>query len=159
MIDVKVVADKNNKCVMKHLSRLDQHYKSGIHEAYIVIGEYLKRTNKEDFRAKKSGRFYRIRVNGRIINHRASGPFEPPARLTGALERTIKTKTSGFNKMEYSAGGGRVNYAGYLENGTSKEDGNSKMEPRPYMSKAIRDNEGKTVITFYRQIGRRLQCV
>lgn len=150
MIDI--ISNKNNDKIFKHLSALDQHYRSGIHQAYIVIGKYLERTNRDDFRAKKNGRLYRIRINGRIINHRASAPGEPPARLTGNLEKTIKTKTSGFTQMEYSAGGGRVNYAHYLEEGTRK------MEPRPFMSKAIRDNEGKSVITFYRQIGRRLRC-
>ncbi len=149
---IKIIADKNNKIVFKHLSQLDQHFKSGVHEAYIVIGEYLKRTNEKDFRDRKSGRLYRIRVRGEMINHRASAPGEAPARLTGALEKTIKTKTSGFTQMDYSAGGGRVNYAGFLEDGTRK------MAARPYMIKSIRENEGKTVITFYRQIGKQLRC-
>lgn len=149
---IKVVPHKDNEQVFAHLGRLDQHFKSGIHEAYIVIGEYLKRTNKKDFVAPKHGRFYRLRVRGKMIRHRASAPGEPPARITGALSKTLKIKTSGFTQMDYSAGGGRVNYAGYLEEGTRK------MEPRPYLSKAIRDNEGISILTFYRQIGRRLQC-
>lgn len=149
---IDVVPNKSNEKVFAHLSKMDQHFKSGVHEAYIVIAEYLKRTNKKDFAAPKHGRFYRLRVHGKMIRHRASAPGEPPARITGALGKTLKTKTSGFTQMDYSAGGGRVDYAGYLEEGTRK------MEPRPYLSKAISDNEGISVITFYKQIGRRLRC-
>lgn len=152
MNEFKIIPSPNNQKVFKHLGHMAQHYRSGVHEAYIVIGEYLKRTNRKDFAATKHGRLYNIKVRGKMIRHRASAPGEPPAKLTGSLEKTIKTKTSGFTEMSYSAGGGRVNYAGFLEDGTRK------MAPRPYLIKSIRDNEGISIITFYRQIGRRLRC-
>lgn len=150
-MEIKIVSAAGNKKIFEKLCNISDNFKHGIHEAYIVIGQYLIRTNKKDFRAPKNGRIYRYNINGRIFNHKASAPGEPPARLTGKLESSLTTRTPGFTSMQYSAGNEDVVYAGFLEEGTSK------MEPRPYLIKSIRDNQGLTVESFYDQIGRRLR--
>jgi HK97 gp10 family phage protein len=148
---IAIEQDKQNFKIYEHLDHITDQFKEGIHEAYIEISKYLKDTVKKSFRDEKSGRIYSIRVNGRIIPHQASAPGEAPAILTGKLDRSIETKTSGYTDLRFSAGGGDVNYAGYLEEGTSK------MEPRPYMRPAVDKNEGVTVNSFYRNIGKRLK--
>jgi hypothetical protein len=67
---------------------------------------------KSGMRSRKSGRVYRIR--GR--SHKASAPGEYPARETGALFRSIRTRISnrGF------AIGTTKDYAIYLREGTRK---------------------------------------
>ena len=150
MIEVKIISAPQNKKIYEKLCNISNNFKEGIHQGYIILGEYLIRTNKRDFRAPKSGRIYRYRLNGRLINHQASAPGEPPARLTGKLESSLKIRTPGATSMTYSAGTDEVIYAKFLEEGTIK------MAPRPFMSKSVRDNQGLAVQTFYEQIGSRL---
>ena len=150
-MDVKIISSPNNKSVFKKLCNIASNFKEGVHEAYIVIGRDLIRTNQKDFRAPKGGRIYNYRLNGRTIRHRASAPGEPPALLTGKLEKSLSAKTSGFTSLTYSAGNEDVIYAGFLEYGTSK------MAPRPYLIKSIRDNQGNIIDNFYNHIGRRLK--
>ena len=148
---LEIVGSSSNQKIYAKLCDIENNFKNGIHEAYIVISRYLIRTNKKDFRSPKSGRFYRYNLNGRIITHRASAPGEPPARLTGRLENTISTRTPGSTSMTYSAGNDEVIYARFLEEGTVK------MEPRPFMIKSIRDNQGLIIESFYDYIGRFLR--
>lgn len=142
---------KTNGVVFEKLNHISMAYKDAIRTSYIIIGQYLKRTNAKDFRAPKSGRWYRVQVNGKTVLHHASAPGEPPARLTGALERSIQTKVAGYGQMTYSAGNSMVDYARKLE------EGSIKVAPRPYMIKAIRENEGIIFVTFRREVGKNLK--
>lgn len=144
MTAFKIVA-KNQRSLLK-LDGLSVKYKSGVYNAYIDIAKYLKSTVKKDLNDEKHGRIYIKRLNGRLVRHRASAPGEPPATFTGKLEKSIATKTSGYGQLDFSAGGGDVNYARFLEEGTRK------MAKRPYMIKAINDNERNTIEAFYRHV-------
>lgn len=147
---LKIVSSSKNIAIMRNLSRIHNSFTAGIHEAYIDISKYLKATVKEDLNDEKHGQIYILRLRGRVVRHRASAAGEPPATFTGALEKTISTKTSGYTQLDFSAGGGKVDYAESLEKGTPR------MKARPYLSKAIKDNERNTIESFYRNISKRI---
>ena len=147
-MSVKIIA-RNQQSLLK-LNDLQAKFKDGIRLAYIDISKYLKATVKEELNDEKHGRVYIRRIGGRLVRHRASAPDESPATFTGKLENSIATKTSGFTQLDFSAGGGKVNYAGFLEKGTRK------MAKRPYMIKSINKNERNAIEAFYRNISRRI---
>ena len=72
----------------------------------------------------RTGRVYTIR--GR--KHQASAPGEPPAKLTGALARSVDHKVTGWHTMQV---GEEADYAGYLEKGTGR------IAPRPHLTVAV----------------------
>ena len=150
MSTLKIVSSPSNERVFTNIKRLPNSFKAGVHEAYIEIGKYLKRTIKKDLNDEKHGIIYIKRLRGRLVRHHASAPGEPPATFTGDLERTISTKTSGYRDLNLSAGGGRVDYA------RSLEFGSSGVAKRPYLSKSIRDNERNTIESFYKNISKRI---
>ena len=84
---------------------------------------------------KKTGQVYRVRIRGRMVNHRASAPGEMPANMKGDLQRSIAFIVSGGNQMEFGA---NTKYAAWLEEGTKR------MEPRPYLSTIVARNSGYT---------------
>lgn len=79
---------------------------------------------KAKIAAPKSGRVYRR--NGGL--HRASAPGEPPANDTGALAGSIAVIQSA--SLE-TAVGTSVNYAQFLESGTSR------LAPRPLWERTL----------------------
>ena len=142
-----VVSDKNNKFVYEKLNSIAKDYKKGISLAYRDLSTDLKKTTKKDFAAPKSGRVYIKRLKGRLVRHRASAPGEPPAKFTGALEKSLETKTSSWQQLDFSAGNNKAFYAGFLEFGTSR------MKPRPYLIKSINDNERNAETYFELHLG------
>jgi hypothetical protein len=80
----------------------------------------------------KSGRFYK---SGKKGTHRASAPGEAPANDTGTLVRGINIQP-GDEPLSYDVNS-LADYAGYLENGTSK------MAPRPYLMPSARESADK----------------
>lgn len=86
----------------------------GVDEAYLRrIGASAKRTFIDGIRSPKSGRVYRRR--GR--SHRASAPYEFPARDSGRHIATVDYKVSGRTEVVVGSG---MEYAQYLRNGTYK---------------------------------------
>lgn len=87
-------------------------------------------------RGSRNGRSYVLAASGRKTksgkiskrHYVASSPGEPPAVRTGTLRRSFRSiVTDGQNPAIES----NVEYASYLENGTSK------MAPRPYAEKTV----------------------
>lgn len=132
---MQVKRDPGNSVTIDKLKNIDCAFKLAIQNGYTTIGENLKRTNKFDFESSKSGRFYG--------SHQASAPGEPPAKKTGELERSLFTRVTASDSLFYGAD---APYASFLEKGTDI------MEARPYLSKAIRDNEGNNVQVFHRYL-------
>jgi len=148
-----VVSSKCNKDVYEKLDSIAKDYKKGISLAYRDLSNNLKKTTKKDFRAPKSGRVYIKRLNGRLVRHQASAPGEAPAKFTGTLEKSLETKTSSWQQLDFSAGNNDAFYAKFLEFGTSR------MAQRPYLIKSINDNERNTETYFKLRIGNELKTI
>ena len=148
---MELIASKNNLRTIAKIKDISTNFKRGINNGFIVSGKYLKDTNYKDFADKKTGRIYTLTLNGKVIKHQASAPYEPPAKFTGRLKSSIKAKTSGSYQLRYTAGNNRAHYAKYLETGTTK------MRPRPYMSKSVKDNKGKIIAAFISNLSKKLK--
>ncbi len=100
-------------------------------------GAQLVRREGRKLAGKKRGSGRRYRVWG-DIPHQASAPGAPPAKLTGALQRSIfyRTIDKGGLSMSVGPASSRVFYARFLAFGTQK------MEARPFMEEALSRHEG-----------------
>lgn len=96
------------------------------------IGEILVKQAKDNMDEISYGRVYK--VGGRI--HIASKPGDTANNMSGALKDTIRFKIYG-KVLEFGAGNEKINYAKFLEIGTSK------MDKRPNYTKSIFQNKRK----------------
>jgi len=117
------------------LSRMSDLYASGIQSALTDIG----RRNVKAARAliiggDKTGIIYTRRRGSQRIRHQASAPGEAPANFTGMLVRETGFEVSGFRFMKF---GNRSKVGLWMELGTKRN-----LEPRPFLIKAIKENEG-----------------
>lgn len=96
----------------------------------IRAGAFLVQSTAQQkiLRGPKSGRTYK---QGKKGTHRASAAGEAPANRTGTLVRGINIQP-GDEPLSYDVNS-LADYAGYLENGTSK------MAPRPYLMPSARE--------------------
>ena len=104
----------------------------------VRAGARLVRREGRRLAGKKSGSGRRYRVWGDML-HRASAPGAPPAKLTGALQRSVFFRTlEGTSGLAMSVGPSprRVFYARFLAGGTEK------MDARPFMGEALERHEG-----------------
>jgi len=133
-----IKADFDNNRVTLRLNGISRMLKSETEQAFYQIGKDLKQTAVKLIadKKKKTGRIYIKRLNGRLVRHRASAPGEAPANFTGNLKKSVGYDVSGSDKLIFGAGGkkSKVHYAKFLEQGTRK------MQPRPFLKKAIEDN-------------------
>ncbi len=135
--------DAKNRKVELRIANLGKATSKGINQAFYSIGKDLKGTAQQSIiDPPKTGRIYRVRGK----RHQASAAGEAPANLTGALKDSIDFKVGSSNSMRFEAGDGKVNYAGFLEDGTSK------MAARPFMIPAIKANERNAIAHFEREI-------
>ncbi len=136
-------ADSKNRKVVLQIANLSKATSQGINQAFYSIGKDLKGTAQQSIlEPPKTGRTYLIR--GR--RHQASAAGEAPANLTGALKDSVDFKVGSSSSMVFEAGSSKVNYAGFLEDGTSK------MAARPFMIPAIKANERNAIAHFEREI-------
>ncbi|HIS61469.1 MAG TPA: hypothetical protein IAC14_04355 [Candidatus Scybalomonas excrementigallinarum] len=75
--------------------------------------------------------------------YQASAPGEPPAVRTGTLRRSFTHKVQGLQSSSgikvVASLETRNKYAGYLQDGTKKKDGTTKMAPRPFKEEIIKE--------------------
>lgn len=123
------------------LDRLQSDVETATRNALFNVGRDLVSDLKEAMRKKpKSGRRYRIRVGGRIENHRASAPGEVPARRRGggALSDSIDYKVRGADQLEFGA---NTPYARILEvGGRAGRNRSSPIAARNYLKQTIDKN-------------------
>ena len=116
------------------LSRAKHLFASGIQSALTDIGRRdVKSARTLILDKNKTGTIYTRRRGGRRVRHQASAPGEAPANFTGMLIRETGFEVSGFRFMKF---GNRSKIGFWLELGTTR------MEPRPFLIKAIKENEG-----------------
>lgn len=130
-------ADHNNKQVFAQLDELDDRTRRGIRQFWFALGKsLLKSFNAEVLRKPRSGRVYKIRRGKVKRRHTASQPGETPANISGNYRRSAGYQIRGAMEMQF---GNSSEYAGFLENGTSK------MAARPGLGNAVADTEGESL--------------
>tara|TARA_R110000772_G_C13310322_1_gene440404 strand:- start:13455 stop:13904 length:450 start_codon:yes stop_codon:yes gene_type:complete len=119
---------------LNRISKARGFFSSGIQSALTDIGRKNVKTARELIRdKKKTGRIYTRTRNGRRVRHQASAPGEAPANFTGFLIKQTAFEVSGHRFMKF---GNRAPYSAFLELGTKN------MAARPFLIKAIKENEG-----------------
>lgn len=114
------------------MSRLRFNFDALARKTLAEIGGIVTHQAKKNMDKISFGRAYRI--GGRI--HIASKAGDTANNMSGKLRSTIRFKIDG-KVLEFGAGNRRVNYAKFLEMGTSK------MEKRPNYTKSITQNKAK----------------
>ena len=123
------------------LGKLNNNTKKEIRRALFDIGRDMKKDALELIDSPKTGRTYRIRIGGQIVEHIASAPGEAPAIITGRLRRSIRYKVIGGNMLEFASYD--TPYAKYLEYAdliNESGQGSKNIEPRPFLSAAFKKN-------------------
>lgn len=141
--------DHTNKQVTAQLNSLDDRTRRGIRQFWFILGKsLLKSFNAEVLRKPRSGRVYKIKRGKTRRKHTASEPGETPANISGNYRKAAGYQIQGSSQMTF---GNAAEYAGFLENGTSK------MEARPGLGNAVRDTEGEAQIDAANSIERELK--
>lgn len=115
-------------------------------EALSAIGGVLVDQAKTNMRNVSAGRVYII--GGKA--HVASKAGDSPNNLSGELSKSIRFEIEG-NILEFGAGDERINYAKYLEVGTSK------MDSRPNYTKSILQNKTKIDLMIAKSLSRNMR--
>jgi len=131
--------DKQNKIAVQQIRKMVINTSKGVKNSMLGIARNFETNAKELIKnPPKSGRFYRLKVNGQTRLIQASAPGEAPANRTDNLRQNVSRLVS---KNEIEFGVQNVVYARRLELG------DSKVQPRPYLIKAI-NNESKNAFVI-----------
>lgn len=148
-LSVKLSIDKDNRKVFTQIQNAPNATMQGIRRAFYFIGKDLTKTARRSIiDPPKTGRVYkRTTKSGRRRRHRASAPGEPPANMTGTLQKSINFLVKGSDQLEFGA---NAEYAGFLELGTRK------MAKREYLIRAIENRQKNTRNFFEKEIEKRV---
>lgn len=137
---IRIDIDTPSRRVLRSLSGEQLHtaIERGVRQGLYMTGKAYSRHCKDELKKPKNGRVYRVKLGKRRVTYRASAPGEYPAKLTGALRRSVDFRILGAATLEFGAGGLDVPYAKWLEEGTSK------MAARPYLRPTITSNDAVT---------------
>jgi len=145
----KFTQDRKNRKVFLHIKDIKKRSEQSIRLAFYKIGKELTREARQTIiLGPKTGRLYRIK--GRRNQHRASAPGEPPANLTGNLQKSINFIVRGSSEMIFGAGSEDAPYARRLELG------DDIISKRPYLIRAIDEKEKQTDRFFENELKREL---
>ncbi len=132
VVALKISIPKNT---IKNLGNASE---SSMKEVQKVIAGWTIQTRDDAKRliknTPKTGRVYR-RSGGKT--HIASSPGNPPATDTGDLVSDI------FHEIHFGGLGGEIGTS--LDYGLMLEDGTKKMEPRPFLTPALENNQDDIV--------------
>ncbi len=148
-LSIKLRIDKDNRKVFAQIKNAPNATKQGIRRAFYFIGKDLTKTARRSIiDPPKTGRVYRRTTkSGRRRRHRASAPGEPPASMTGTLQRSVGFVVRGSDQLEFGA---NAPYSGFLELGTRK------MAKREYLIRAIENRQKNTRNFFEKEIEKRV---
>lgn len=144
---LEIISDKGERRFFGSALNIAGHTRLGIIRALHKSGQGLIYSlQNEANNGLKTGKFYKVKVNGIAKIHQASAPGETPATITGryanAGRLVIRPKELVFKNI--------APYSGYLEFGTTR------MKPRPGLSNAIVDQERNIVRNFLKEIEREI---
>lgn len=141
---IKVTIDDASRKVVLDIIAQDRNVQRGIRQGMFKAGDLLKKTMRNEIiRGQKTGRVYRIRRGKTIKNHRASAAGETAANLSGTYQKSIGYKLRGWESLEF---GSTAEYAGYLEEGTSR------MDARPGIGNTVSEVSGDIVSLVEQEI-------
>lgn len=141
---IKIQPEKSNEKAYQSAYMLEKSIKEGIRQSFYLSGKDLEQKAKQFITdPPKTGRIYNVTVRGKKRTHQASKRGESPANLTGALRASVRYNVSNAGQLIFGAGSEEVPYARYLE-----EEIN-----RPYLIRAINDQEGNIYQHFLKKIG------
>lgn len=144
---IKIDSSNKSASALRSIKNIDRATVRAIRQGMFTAGDVLVKEAKEQIMHKpKSGRVYKIRRGKRRVKHRASAPFESPANLSGTLRKSIYYKIRSWHQLEFGSGKGDVEYAKYLEEGTSK------MKPRPVLLNSLKEKEGELQSIFEKSL-------
>lgn len=140
----KVSKSPNNAKVICSIKDLPKTQSRWVRKAFYYIGKDLVKDSQKLITKKpKHGELYRLRKNGVLRLHRASGAGEAPANFTGSLRNSLDFDVVGSDRMQFGVKQkfqnrqgtpDGVKYGKYLELGTRK------MDERPYLLPTIKSN-------------------
>jgi len=122
--------------------------------AYISGKQLVANARNEMTRGSKFGRTYRIYrgLGGSRLSaprlHRASAAGESPAVISGKLRASTDFKVRGSRTLEFGAGNSMVNYAKFLEEGTSR------IAPRRYLRGTVRKLQNQVNTNISKEINK-----
>jgi hypothetical protein len=120
--------------ITKKLKNLDSNIVKNLDAALYLSANHLRNVAVRMISSgTRTGNSYKRTKSG--LYHRASAAGEPPKRDRGGLESSLHA-----SKLKPEMGS-YLNYAAWLEDGTSNKDGTPKMEPRPYLAPTLKKSE------------------
>lgn len=134
---MKIIPDFRNDTTYVEIDNLKRANKTGIKQGFTFLGKQFVKDSRQKMKdtERDFSKVYYVRIRGRIVRHNPSKEFFPAAIMTGALSKSVRYKVNGSDSMKFGAGDDKINYAKYVELGTSK------MKERPYLKPAIYEND------------------
>jgi HK97 gp10 family phage protein len=156
----KIVEGPDNIKVDKALKKMPAAIRKGIRRgAYITGTQLVKDARDKMTRSPKSGRTYKIYrgLGGRRLSapriHRASAQNQYPAVVSGRLRASVDFKVRGSQNLEFGAGSNTIEYAKFLETGTSK------MAPRLFLKQTTRRLQNQTKTNLSRELNKSIKTL
>lgn len=144
-----------NQRTFKATSEMAHKFKVGARRGFKLNGDALVADVRQKMTKKnKSGRVYLIYrgLGGRRLKnarrHVASGAGEYPSVISGNLRKSVDFRVKGSTRLEFGAGGGKVNYAKFLEEGTSQ------IKERRFLRQTMRSYQNQFKTTLNREINK-----
>lgn len=140
-IKAEIISPDGNKRSFESAENIAANTAFGIEKAFYFTGKNLiSEFNRQVLSKEKSGRLYIRRTRtGARRKHIASGPGETPANRRGMYRKGIDFNVQGAVQLVF---GNSVEYAGFLEIGTSR------MKARPGLSNTIEASERNIIRNF-----------
>lgn len=150
-IQVKIKIDSGNKKVFAQIERVAEATERGIRRGFFRAGRVIvKEARRSIIQGPKTGKLRRI--TGRLQRHRASAPGEPPANLTGQLQKSTGFLIRGSSEMILGSGGADgIIHANANENvqyARRLELGDDVIAQRPFLIRAIKNKQKDTERAF-----------
>lgn len=125
---------RNRRQLGIKLDRIRRNSQAGVRQVLLRGAQSIQNTAVQGIiNPPKTGKIYPSRGRKRA-RHQASAPGEYPAADTGRLHQSITATVADRPESLTIQVSANVEYASYLEHGTSK------MEPRPFLSRAYAES-------------------
>lgn len=138
-----ITTDYRSKQVVAKISRSDREAVKAVRGSMFDSGhDLIKSANTAVLKEFKTGKTYVVKTRGGMRKrHRASGPGQSHANLSGRLRKTLQFQLHGTKTIEFGYGASKrdaPDYAEFVEGGTSR------MGARPTLNNAL-DRESATI--------------
>lgn len=152
---MRIIRDKESEKTIENIFHIARNIKIGISKANIDIGKSHALQLKKEFSKPKHGRLYAKEYKGRLIPHRASKPGEALAIFYGALFRSVKFTTHGWESVWVEYGASSTNGFPY---GKYWEELAPRNKQRRSLEITVNAKRRDTINYYYLRIGEELGC-